>query len=201
MDYSTVINKRKNITRFNPASKISRYEIEEILSDAMKAPSSWNLQHWSFMVFHSNNSKQRLLPISHWQRQVVESSVTIAVLGDLQANKNAEKMYLPLLNEGLITHETKEKLIYQIEEAYKDKDHPRDNAFLNSSLAAMQLILSAQSRGYDTGVIGGFDSKKFSREFKVDKRYVPIMLINIGKATTKAHESKRYSIQDKAKFL
>lgn len=201
MEYSEVVNKRDNVTKFDPSVKISKREIESILLDAMKAPSAWNLQHWYFIAFHTNKAKEKLLPIANWQRQIVESSVTIAVLGDLEANKESEKVLYPLLREKAITHDVMNKISNQIEKAYKDSNHPRDNAFLNSSLAAMQLVLSAQDKGFDTGIIGGFKTEEFSKEFGIDKRYVPVMLITIGKSVGKAHKSYRLPLKDKVKFI
>lgn len=81
--------------------------------------------------------------------------------------------------------EAKERLAKNIESAYAREQFPRDAAFSNASLAAMQLMLAAKATGWDTCAIGGFNPQALTDEFNVSSRYVPIMLITIGESTLK----------------
>ncbi len=53
----------------------------------------------------------------------------------------------------------------------------------------MRLMLAAKAKGYDTCAIGGFNKEQFVKEFDVSERFVPVMLISIGKAVKPAHKS------------
>jgi nitroreductase len=200
-DLFTVLNNRASVRHYDPKVKISEAELSEILTYSTKAPSAWNLQHWHFTVFKSEESKQKLLPVAYNQSQIVESSAVIAILGDLEANNNTDLVYDPLVEAGYITPEIKETLAGQISRAYTDKAFARDAAFLNASLAAMQVMLAAKAKGYDTCSIGGFNKEQFIKEFNISERFVPIMLITIGKAVKPAHQSNRLDLEQVSTWL
>ena len=82
-------------------------------------------------------------------------------------------------------------MIGQVEKAYQNDRFARDEAFLNAGFAAMQLMLAAKAKGYDTCPIGGFNREKFVEEFRVPDRYAPVMLITIGKAAAPARPTTR----------
>jgi nitroreductase len=193
-DIFGVIESRRSAKVYDPNLPISREELVELLEIAGKAPSAWNLQHWHFMIFDNKEIQQRILPIAYNQQQIVDASAVIAVLGDLEANKNAELVFTPDVEAGMMTPEIKNTLIQQIEGAYQNKQYARDAAFSNASLAAMQFMLAAKAKGWDTCPIGGFNPVQFMKEFNVSDRYVPVMLITIGKAIKEPRKSNRLDI-------
>lgn len=200
-DVMTVINDRTSVRHYDTNVKITKEELAEILTYTTKAPSAWNLQHWHFTVFHSEDSKAKLLPIAYNQSQIVESSAVVAVLGDLEANLNTDTVYDPLVKAGYLKPEIKETLAGQISRAYTDKDFARDAAFSNASLAAMQFMLAAKAKGYDSCAIGGFNKDQFVKEFSISERYVPVMLITIGQAAKPAHQSNRLDLDKVTTWL
>jgi nitroreductase len=193
-----VMEERHSVRAYEKDFVIPKEELDAILRAASLAPSSWNLQHWKFLVIDSPEQKEKLLPIAYGQKQVVESSVTIAVLGDLEANRNGELVYGELASKGMITEEVKNTMLGQIEGAYTSPaaaQISRDEAIRNASLAAMQLMLAAKSLGYDTVPMGGYNAQQFIEAFNVPARYLPIMLITVGKAAKPAHASSRLPLE------
>lgn len=72
---------------------------------------------------------------------------------------------------------------------------------IDGSLAAMQLMLVARYYGYDTNPIGGFDQDKIAEALGLDpERYVPVMIVAIGKAAVEGHQSVRLSVEDVLSF-
>ena len=58
-------------------------------------------------------------------------------------------------------------------------------------------IFTSRSHGYDTNPIGGFDQDKIAEAFDLDAdRYVPVLIMSIGKAATEGHESVRLPAED-----
>ncbi|WP_027408350.1 nitroreductase family protein [Anoxybacteroides tepidamans] len=194
-DFVAVVNERQSIRKYDPNFSISKEELEEILEIAGKAPSAWNLQHWHFLVIHGKEAQQRLLPIAYNQQQIVDASAVVVVLGDLEANRNTDAVYDPLVQAGHMTREIKETLAQQIVGAYENKQYARDAALINASLAAMQLMLAATAKGFGTCPIGGFNAEKLMEEFQIPKRYVPVMLITVGKSIAPAHNSLRLPVE------
>ncbi|OPA76167.1 nitroreductase family protein [Paenibacillus selenitireducens] len=196
VDFMQVVNDRHAVKKYDSSVKISKAELTELIETATKAPSAWNLQHWKFVVIDDQAQKEKLLPIAYGQQQVVEASAVIAVLGDLEANKNAETIFGGAVQAGQLPQEVKDMIVGQIEGAYKSPQVARDSAVLNGSLAAMQLMLAAKAKGYDTCAMGGYDAVKFAEAFKVPSRYIPLMLISVGKAATPARASFRFPAAD-----
>ncbi|KOO50549.1 nitroreductase family protein [Priestia koreensis] len=190
-DFFEVVSSRTSIREYDPAKKPSKQDLTEILEATVKSPSAWNLQHWHFMVITDSNALERLLPIAYNQRQVVDSGAVIAVLGDLEANKNVDDVYNPLVEAGHMTSEVKDILAGQINGAYQNGVFARDAAYSNASLAAMTLMHAAKAKGFDTCAMGGFNAQKFIEEFKVEDRFVPVMLLSVGTAAKEAHASDR----------
>ncbi|MBU5245394.1 nitroreductase family protein [Bacillus halotolerans] len=200
-DTLDILQARASVKEYDTNAPISKEELTDLLELATKAPSAWNLQHWHFTVFHSDESKAALLPVAYNQKQIVESSAVVAILGDLKANENGEDVYAELANQGFITDEIKQTLLSQINGAYQSEQFARDSAFLNASLAAMQLMIAAKAKGYDTCAIGGFHKEQFQKEFDISERYVPVMLISIGKAVKPAHQSNRLPLSKVSTWL
>ncbi|PEB53149.1 nitroreductase family protein [Bacillus pseudomycoides] len=194
-DFFSVLYERTSNRAFNPEKEISNEELQEILKAASQAPSAWNLQHWKFLVFQGKDVQSRLHPIAYNQQQILDASAVVAVLGDLEAYKNITPVYGPIVEQGFMKEEAKERLTQNIESAYTREQYPRDAAFSNASLAAMQLMLAAKATGWDTCAIGGFNSQALMEEFNVSSRYVPIMLITIGESTLKGHPAPRMSVE------
>ncbi|PFR25402.1 nitroreductase family protein [Bacillus cereus] len=200
-DFFTVLYERTSNRAFNPEKEISKEELQEILKAAAQAPSAWNLQHWKFLVFQGKDVQSRLHPIAYNQQQILDASAVVAILGDLEANKNVDPVYGPIVEQGFMKEEAKERLTQNIESAYKREQYPRDAAFSNASLAAMQLMLAAKATGWDTCAIGGFNQQALTEEFNVSSRYVPIMLITIGESTLKGHSAPRMKVDQVAEWV
>ncbi|MEC2466935.1 nitroreductase family protein [Bacillus cereus] len=194
-NFFDVLYERTSTRAFNPNKEISSTELHEILKAAAQAPSAWNLQHWKFLVFQGEDVQKRLHPIAYNQQQILDASAVVAILGDLEAYKNVEPVYGPIVEQGFMKEEAKERLAKNIESAYAREQFPRDAAFSNASLAAMQLMLAAKATGWDTCAIGGFNPQALTDEFNVSSRYVPIMLITIGESTLKGPPAPRMSVE------
>jgi nitroreductase len=195
-DIFTLMTERHSVKQYDADYKMTREQVEQLLSAAHSAPSSWNLQHWKFFVIDDEQKKQELLPIAYGQKQVLDSSVTVAILGDLQANLNAQSVYEEAVAKGVLSEEIKERLIGQINGAYQFPQVARDEAVLNASLAAMQLMLAAKAVGLDTCPMGGFDRQGFVQHFAISERYIPVMLVVIGKAAKPAYASSRFPLSE-----
>ncbi|MBA4603062.1 nitroreductase family protein [Thermoactinomyces mirandus] len=194
-DVIEVMKARASVRKYDPQAKIPQEELDEILEIATRVPSSWNLQHWRFLVIASPEMKERLRTIANNQAQVSEASVTVVVLGDLKANETARVVYGESLKKGEISWEVYDRMIGQVDEAYQNNfQFARDEAMLNAGLAAMQIMLAAKAKGYDTCPIGGFDRKKLVEAFRVPDRYIPVMLISIGKKAGSVRPTQRLSL-------
>ncbi|GGD81775.1 nitroreductase family protein [Paenibacillus nasutitermitis] len=196
--FCTIARERHSVKQYDSSHELSKQEIEELLEIASCAPSAWNLQHWKYISIHDQYAKEKLLPIAYGQQQIVEASVVVAILGDLEANLNAVDVFESDVEAGLMTEDIKSSLISQINAAYSDiPAYAREEAIKNASLAAMQLMLAAKAKGLDSCPMGGFNVDTFMEAFSVPGRYIPIMLIAIGKAAGPSRPTSRIPVDKK----
>jgi nitroreductase len=194
-DVLKVLSDRHAVKEYKAGHKMPKEDLKQLLTSTSEAPSSWNLQHWKFLVIEDQAQKEKLLPIAYGQKQIVESSVVIAVLGDLEANKNAELVFGPAVAGGFMPKELMDNLVSQIEGVYQYPQVARDEAIRNASLAAMQLMIAAKALGYDTCPMGGYDAAKLVEAFHIPARYVPVMLISVGLAAAPARPAGRLPLE------
>jgi len=197
-DFNEIVLKRRSIKRYDPSVKISREEMEEILAEATRAPSSVNMQPWRFVVIETPEGKEKLAELAKFNsEQVNTSSAVIAVFGDMNNFEYAEEIFGKAVELGYMPHEIKEQQLQVITPIYENMPEAdmRDVVLIDSGLVSMQLMLVARAHGYDTNPIGGYEKELIAEAFGLDKeRYVPIMLISIGKAASEGHASYRLPV-------
>jgi nitroreductase len=62
-------------------------------------------------------------------------------------------------------------------------------------------MLVSRIYGYDTCPIGGFDKKNINQSLGIDPRYVPVLLISVGKADDKGYESLRFDANEVTNYI
>lgn len=203
-DFNQIIKGRRSIKNYDKSVKISHEEMEEILTLATLAPSSVNMQPWRFLVIESAEGKAKLAPLARFnQNQVETSSAVIAVFGDLNNFDNAEEIYGKAVEMGLLPLEVKEQILTSFTGYFEtiSREDMKDVVLVDGGLVSMQLMLAARAFGYDTNPIGGYEKDQIAEAFGLDKnRYVPVMLISIGKAADNGHPSVRLPIDKVAQW-
>lgn len=182
-DALTVIRERTSVNLFDSGKSISEDEIRDIISDAVQAPSSFNIQHWRFVAVTDPEKKKQLQAAAYNQAKVGQASATIIVLGDLQGYEKLEQIFAPGVQQGIVTKEYAAGAVQRATDTYfSNPQFQRDEAIRSGSLAAMTLMIAAQARGYATGPMIGFDPEQVKKTFDISDRYVPVMLVTLGYA-------------------
>lgn len=195
-----VMNDRRSIKRYDPSVKISREELTNILQDALTAPSSFNLQPWRFVVVDTPEGKKSIEPYMMFnENQWATSSAIIAVFADLKNPITADKIYTSAYEHGLMDETTKNFMVETIA-SYTTERAPQYNkntAIFDCGLVTMQLMLSAKNYGYDTNALGGFKRDETAKALGMDtERYLPLLLLSIGKAADNGHDSICYTVDE-----
>lgn len=203
-NFEEILLGRKSVRQFDTSVKISKEEMEQIISEAVTAPSAINMQPWRFVVIESEAGKETLKPLIRFNtRQNDTSSAMILVLGDLQNFDYAERIYSEAVEKGVMPQEVKEAQLGAFTPMYSTltKEDMAKIVTIDGSLAAMQLMLVARSYGYETNPMTGFEHDKIVEAFGFDpERYVPIMMIAIGKAEEEGYPSIRMSTDEVVTF-
>ena len=202
MDTLETIKHRISANHFDTTKTLSEAEIKELISYAIEAPSSYNIQHWRFVAVTKPEEKARLKAVAYNQAKVADAAVTFIVLGDLQAYEKLPQIYQPLVDAGALPQTTADHVVSMAMGIYQGNPQmQRDEALRSGGLVAMTLMLAAEARGLVSGPMIGFDPEGVKREFGISDRYVPVMLIAVGYAAPGNHPRKpRLSVDEVLAF-
>lgn len=203
-DFSDITYNRKSIRVYDENVKIPHEEMLEMLQKSTIAPSSVNMQPWRFVVVESDEEKAKLKPLIRFNtRQNDTSSAMVLIFGDMECYEYGEEIYDQAVAEGKMSQEVRDEQISAIIPYYKNltRAEMNDVVKIDSSLAAMQFMLVARSYGYDTNPIGGFEADQLAEAFGLNKdRYVPVMILSVGKAVETGYNSIRLDVKEFTTF-
>lgn len=203
-DFSDITFGRKSIRAYDETVKISHEEMLAMIQEATTAPSSVNFQPWRFVVVESAEQKDLLKPLVKFNAlQNDTSAAMVLCFGDLACYELGETIYDIAVSEGKMPQDVRDRQLASIVPMHQSLSTAQMNDIvkIDTSLAAMQFMLVARAHGYDTNPIGGFDSDNLAETFGLDKnRYVPVMIISIGKAAEAGYQSVRLPAETITEF-
>lgn len=188
---SQAIRERRATQSFEDVS-IPSEDLEKIIREGLEAPSGYNLQPWRFVVVRDREQKKRLRAAAFGQPKVEEASAVIVACGDTQGWKNGD---------------LEEMIRLAKKNGYggdQDHDQARTNIarFLGSSpgtaaglapsyavwanrhtmIAFTTLMWAAETLGYDTAPMEGFEEDKVKALLKIPESVRVVALLAIGRA-------------------
>ncbi|WCN38313.1 nitroreductase family protein [Aneurinibacillus uraniidurans] len=193
-DFVSLVKERRSANKFIQGVTIPQEELDEMFSLAKFAPSAFNLQHAHYVVVTDPDIKEKVYEAAYKQYKVHTASAAILVLGDTQAYQEVEKIYEGMLHLGVLNKQEYDMTVESIIQMYENGGDmfKRDEAIRNASLSAMQFMLIAKSRGWDTCPMIGFDPEVMRKTLHIPDRYIPALLITIGKEDTSSQRPRGY---------
>ncbi|TVP86801.1 MAG: nitroreductase family protein [Acholeplasmataceae bacterium] len=199
------LTERRSIRDYDPDVKISRAEMETILAETSRAPSSMNMQPWRFVVVETEAGKARLeTALNGNRRQLQTSAAMIVIFTDLNKYDYAETIYNTAVKQGLMPEDVRDKQLDSIANMVPkmSTDRIERGGLVDCGLAAMQLMHVAREHGYETCPIGGFKHGEIAEALGLDPdRYKPVMIVSIGKAVEEGYPSVRLDVKDTTTWL
>lgn len=177
MEFSQLAQARRSVRVYAPDATITDAELETIFAEVILSPSSFNMQHWQFVVVRDAERKQALRKLSYGQAQVEQCAAVVLVCGRLDAHLDAERIYA---GDGAAA---RDKYVPMIKGVYQDQPQlQREEAIRSGALAAMSLMYAARNRGWDSGPMIGFDAAKIAAFLELSATSVPVMMVTLGRA-------------------
>jgi nitroreductase len=180
MDTFDAIYQRRAIKQFDPEHQLTNEEENKILEAAIQAPTSFNIQHWRFVIIRDPALRQRIrTEFGNDQAQMTDASLLIVMTADTMAWakepgrywQNAPQEVCDLLVNWMGPfHEGREWL-------------QRDEAQRSIGLAMQTIMLSAKAMGYDSCPMIGFDIDKVAELINLPDDHVMGPMVAIGKKT------------------
>lgn len=185
MDTFDAIYQRRSIKHFDPDHRFTPEEETKLLEATIQSPSSFNIQHWRFLILRDPQLRQTIRKeYGKDQAQMTDASLLILMAADMKAWqkdpgrywRNAPKEVADLLVGWMGPfHEGREWL-------------QRDEAQRSIGIGMQTLMLAAKAMGYDSCPMIGFDIEKVSELVKLPADYVIGPMVAIGKRTQDARE-------------
>lgn len=180
-DISTLLKSRTSANQYDPARQLSDEALARLIELATCAPTAFNFQNWKFVAVRSDAAKARLLPLAYQQAKVVDAAVTFIVCGTLDPHLGLAEALQPALDADILDRSTVEGWIAAANGMYGDNPSlQRDEAIRSGAMAAMALMLVAQSQGLVSCPMIGFDPAGVSAAFGLQPSDVPVMLVTVG---------------------
>lgn len=204
MMYQDVVRSRRSVRDFMPDVEIPKEELMAIIEEAMFAPNSTNLNSWRFLIVTEKEQKEALYEVSMQQPAVKEAAAVIILLGDLTAYTvaNADEISAKAVAQGTMTEEIRQGINENVSWYYDvSEEQKREWLMLDQGLVAMQLMLSAKDRGYDTVAMSGFETEAVRKLFNIEDHLVNGLIIPIGKAQTPGFETVRRDVSEVVTWL
>jgi len=182
METITAIKERRSVKHYDPAHEMSEAEINALLELALLSPTSFNMQHWRFVVV-TDNEKLAAIQAAAWnQAQVTEASITILLCAKLNAHEDAGRYWVHA------PQSVQDILVPMISPFYQNNAQlRRDEAMRSIGIAAQTLMLTAKSMGYDSCPMIGFDPEKVAEIIDLPENHVIGMMLTVGKALKDAN--------------
>ncbi len=177
MDFFELAAARHSVRQYEPGVDITDADLKAIFETVILSPSSFNVQHWKFVVVRDHSRRTALRGLAFGQAQVEQAAAVILVCGRLDSHVDAPRIYRDADDAA------REKFIPMIEAIYQNDERlRREEAIRSGSMAAMSLMYAAKGRGWDTGPMIGFEADKVADMLRLGTDTIPVMMVVLGKA-------------------
>jgi nitroreductase len=155
-----IIKSRRTCRFFKPGGEVPDRDVKLILEAARWAPSARNLQPLEYLIIRDPEKKKLISDYSR-QNQPTDAPVVIVVIGDLKRAKSVG---------DVSPHET--TTYFKGLKMF---------LYMDASASIQNMLLMAESLGYNTLWIGSFDEDGLEAFLKLPERFIPVSIICIGK--------------------
>jgi len=180
MDTFDAIYQRRAVKGFDPDHRLTPDEEKKLLEAAVQAPTSFNIQHWRFVILRDPELRRKIrTELGNDQAQMTDASLLVLMTADTGAWakqperywKNAPQEVADLLVGWMGPfHEGREWL-------------QRDEAQRSIGMAMQTLMLAAKSMGFDSCPMIGFDIDGVAKLINLPEDHVMGPMVAIGKGT------------------
>lgn len=182
MDMFNSIYQRRAVKHYDPDHVMSDDEQRKLLEAAIQSPTSFNIQHWRFVVVRDKELRGQIREAGWGQAQITDASLLIVMTADALAwKKDPERYWRDAPSEAA------EQLVGMIAPFHEGRDWiQRDEAMRSMGMAAQTITLAAKGLGYDSCPMIGFDQDEVAELINLPDDHIIGLMIAIGKGAKPA---------------
>lgn len=182
LDVLTALHQRRACKSFDAAHQIDEAVIRQLFTATLQSPTAFNLQHWRFVVVRDPAVRQQIRAVAWDQAQVTDASLLVILTGDLQAWKKYPSRVWQEAPPAV-----QDFLVPAIGHYYENREQvQRDEVMRSCGLAGMALMLAAESLGYQSCPMDGFDFDAVAKIIGLPEDHCISFMIAIGRSTKPA---------------
>lgn len=182
MDTFEAIYGRRAVKQYDPNHVMPEADLRKLLEAAVQSPTSFNIQHWRFVVVRDKELRQKIRAAGNDQAQMTDASVLIVMTADVLAWKKEPQRYW-----RDAPPEVAKLLVDWMGPFHEGRDWlQRDEAMRSIGMASQTLMVAAKALGYESCPMIGFDFDKVAALIGLPSDHVIGNMIAIGKGTKPA---------------
>lgn len=180
MQVKEAIFARRSIKAFDADHKLTKDEETELLETMIQAPTSFNIQHWRFVVLRDPELRSKIRKdFGNDQAQMTDASLLILFTADTKAWKKSPERYWVNAPK-----EVADLLVGWMGPFHEGRDWlQRDESQRSIGMAMQTLMLAAKGMGYDSCPMIGFDIEEVAKLINLPEDHVMGPMVAIGKGT------------------
>ena len=189
--------RRRSIRQYS-SEPVPRADLEAILRVALLAPSAFNLQPWRFVIVESPELKAKLAAAANHQKQVASAPAVIVLYTDTaDALAHADEVVRPDLPAG-----RRERTLGNIAKGVATKTAEEREAWGAGQgyIALGYLLLAAESLGYQTSPMLGFDAEAVKGALDLPSHVKVPALVAVGRGQEDGLPHHRHAVARVAGF-
>jgi nitroreductase len=182
MEVLNAIYNRRSIKEFDSNHVLPPEDVEKLLEAAIQSPTSFNIQHWRFLLITDPELRHRIRKEhGNDQSQITDASLLVLITADTMAWADRPERYWVNAPK-----EVADLLVGWMGPFHQGREWlQRDEAQRSIGMAAQTLMLAAQGMGYESCPMIGFDIEKVAELVHLPRHYVMGPMIAIGRGTRK----------------
>jgi len=179
MELFDAIYQRRAIKAFDPEHIVSKDDEKKLFEAAIQAPTSFNIQHWRFVVVRDKALRAEMRKLGNDQAQITDSSLLVIMTADTKAWQKEPARYWTQAPK-----EVADLLVGWMGPFHDGRDWlQRDEAQRSIGMAMQTLMLAAKGIGLDSCPMIGFDIEAVAKLINLPADHVMGPMVAIGKGT------------------
>jgi nitroreductase len=153
MDTLKAIYARRAVKHFDAEHRMTEEEITTLMEAAIQAPTSFNIQHWRFVLVRDPELRREIRANGNDQAQMTDASLLILMTADVDAwRKSPERYWRDAPTE------VADMLVGWMGPFHEGRPElQRDEAQRSIGMAMQTIMLAATAMGYQSCPMIGFD--------------------------------------------
>ncbi|MEM7228384.1 MAG: nitroreductase family protein [Planctomycetota bacterium] len=179
MDTFDAIYGRRAVKHYDADHEMPDADLRKILEAAMQAPTSFNIQHWRFVVVKDPAQRQKVREAGFDQAQMTDASVLIIMTADIDAWKKDPSRYWANAPKDVA-----DMLVNWMGPFHDGKPElQRDEAQRSIGMAMQTIMVAAKAMGYESCPMIGFEHDDVAKLINLPADHCIGPMIAIGKGT------------------